>query len=119
MSLFAFNILSASQNPEIAERLPAGCTAFFESDSSAAPGQIVAIQDGERVALNVYSDTSAAPVHMVCGRSDGLLWLRIFYLDALDAQHGPNLSTPAPCADFLLSPKQYLSAAPLLCGMAS
>lgn len=62
---------------------------------------------------------STPPVHMVCGRSDGLLWLRIFYLDALDAPHGPNLSTPAPCADFLLSPKQYLSAAPLLCGLAS
>lgn len=62
MSLFAFNVLRASQNAEIARRLPAGVTAFFDSEKTPAPGQIVAIQDGEHVALNVYSDTSAAPV---------------------------------------------------------
>ena len=61
-SLFAFNILRASQNAEIAARLPAGCTAFFDSEKTPAPGQIVAIQDGERVALNVYGDSTPAPV---------------------------------------------------------
>lgn len=54
--------------------------------------------------------------HMIAGRTaDGLLWLRVFYLDTLDSPAGPTLGPP--CADFLVTADQWLELMPVLVGL--
>lgn len=54
--------------------------------------------------------------HMVAGRtSGGLLWLRVFYLDTLDAPAGPTLGPPS--ADFLVTADQWQELMPVLAGL--